>query len=118
MAIEVEEKKCIATKRDVGKSNHTIVEVDIAILCTALPGNKQQKGDRGHASTPQAPRPHGDEYNESVGARKPLRYRLQAPKRAKGCPSSLQEGHGCAPEFAGLRWSDALPIRILRGGVL
>lgn len=77
---------------------------------------RKAKGDTPPPS--QAPRLQGDESNERVGAREHLRYGHQGPKRAKGCPSFLQEGYGRAAESAGLRSSDGLPMRVVRCGVL
>jgi len=74
-----------------GNSDHTIVEVDIAIHSIAL----LRTSTRGCRYTPlpsQASRPQGDECIDSVDLRKHLRYRHQGPKHAKGCPSSLHEG--------------------------
>jgi hypothetical protein len=51
MTRQKREKKCIASDRDIGKSDHTIVEDDIAILSTALPEGKLPEGKRGRAST-------------------------------------------------------------------
>jgi hypothetical protein len=47
---ETREKECIASDQDIGKSDHTIVEDDIAILSTSLPEGKHPKGKGGHAS--------------------------------------------------------------------
>lgn len=51
MQLRQEKRNALLVIEDIGKSDHTIVEVDIAILCTTLPEGKHPEGKRGHAST-------------------------------------------------------------------
>ena len=44
-------EECIASDMNIGKSDHTIVEDDIAILSTTLSEGKHPESKRGRAST-------------------------------------------------------------------